>query len=444
MRKKALKGFVALIVLLVVCFFFSGTIKTLTTPKVMTTYPKQGRLKENIPLTGFLTFSDTTSVTYADVPEGVSLTVTEVHVAPGMYVQAGDVLFETRLANADSLIATQEQNYSTAQTDLLALEKENNTLRMHRNDENWFSAYDALVAAYDTRHSAQITLEVEAKLQGVELIDGRLPEGITDDTLLLAQEAVDTAQRDVDVALTSMERADRVGVADAAYNYVMKRRTLESQMSVATQQIIALKALEKDCQQICAPNSGYIINVNVTAGQSWDGMSAALTMSAADATLLLRADASQTSRPVDEGASVTIVGRYGKEVKTTVSSVGYNSEGVLYADAILQQSDISVLDTPANLMKKGITLQINYTAANVTYMLPASAVRGSGNNRFVYTLTSKENSFGQTVLIVEEQKVTVLEESNDTVALTGLPGDKMIAYMEDRAISPGSEVMIYE
>ena len=95
-------------------------------------------------------------------------------------------------------------------------------------------------------------------------------------------------------------------------------------------------------------------------------------------------------------------------------------------------------------MKKGITLQINYTAANVTYMLPASAVRGSGNNRFVYTLTSKENSFGQTVLIVEEQKVTVLEESNDTVALTGLPGDKMIAYMEDRAISPGSEVMIYE
>ena len=75
MRKKALIGFASLIVLLVVCFFFSGTIKTLTTPKVMITQPKQGRLKEEIALTGYLTFSETADITLPDVPEGVTLTI---------------------------------------------------------------------------------------------------------------------------------------------------------------------------------------------------------------------------------------------------------------------------------------------------------------------------------------------------------------------------------
>lgn len=115
-----------------------------------------------------------------------------------------------------------------------------------------------------------------------------------------------------------------------------------------------------------------------------------------------------------------------------------------YIDAIVQQRDMTSLDTPANLMSKGITLWINYTAGSSTYLLPASAVRGSGDQRSVYTLKEVENSFGQIPLIVEEQPVTVLDESGDTVAVTGVPDHAKIAYMEDRAIGPGSEVMAYD
>ena len=348
MRKKALIGFASLIVLLVVCFFFSGTIKTLTTPKVMITQPKQGRLKEEIALTGYLTFSETADINLPDVPEGVTLTITKINVAPGIYVQEGDVLFETRFTGAQTLIAAQENIYTDAQLELLELEKNNNNLRLHRNDENWLAAYDALVLAYDVRHTAQLALEVEAQLQGVELVNGRLPDGVTDQTLLALQSAVDTADQDVQAALAGMDKADRLGIADEAYQYVMKRRELEGQMTQATQQIVTLRTFERSSSQICATQSGYVTEVHVTVGQSWDGRSAALTMSATDATILLRADSTNASRAISEGAVVNISGRYGSAVKTSVNAVGYDSMGNPYIDAIVQQRDMTSLDTPTS------------------------------------------------------------------------------------------------
>ncbi|MBR2310333.1 MAG: hypothetical protein IKA47_07355, partial [Oscillospiraceae bacterium] len=79
MKTKVLKGFAALLALLIVCFFFSGTIRTLTTAKVMLVTPRQRRLTENISLTGMLHFSETEDITLA-LPDGTALTVTKVHV----------------------------------------------------------------------------------------------------------------------------------------------------------------------------------------------------------------------------------------------------------------------------------------------------------------------------------------------------------------------------
>ena len=367
-----------------------------------------------------------------------------INVAPGVYVQEGDVLFETQFTGVETMIAAQETIYTDAQIELLALERENKELRLHRNDENWLAAYDALVLAYDIRHTAQIKLEVLAQLQEVELVDGRLPEGFTNETLLQAQAVVDSAEQDVQTALSGMEKADRLGIADEAYQYVMKRRELESQMTQATQQIITLRTLEQNSRQIRATHRGYITGVHVAVGQSWDGHSAALTMSASDAAPLLRANTSNATRAIAEGAVVNISGRFGSAVKTSVCATGYDSQGNPYVEAILQQRDMTELDTPGNLMSKGIAMRINYTAGSSSYLLPASAVRGSGDQCFVYTLTEVENSFGQITLIVEDQPVTLLDESGDTVAVTGIPDNQQIAYMEDRAISPGSEVMAYD
>lgn len=427
MKAKALKGFAALMVLLVVCFFFSGTVRTLTTAKVMLTYPQQGRLKETLNLTGTLRFSATEDVTVS-LPEGVALTITQVNVAPGMAVSAGDVLFETVFIGVDALIAAQEDNYAAAQTELLSLERQNSQLRVQRTDESWLAAYDALVDAYNAQHDAEVALTVATNLQiGVEE----------------AQVAYDEAAQAVVSAEKLMEKMNRTGIAEGVYAYTMEKRDIQARMDEATANIVSLRTLEQSTRQITAPHDGYVVAVNLSAGQNWDGQ-AALTLSAEGAEMLLRADASDLNRSISEGANVTVSGRFGTSVKTTVTKTGYDSHGEPYAEVGLSAREAITLDTIAHLMSQGASTQITYTAAQTSYLLPAAALRGSEGNYSVYTVTKSQNAFGQTVLTVAEQKVTLLDEGGSMVSIDGMYDNVQVAYMEDRAISPGSEVMAYE
>lgn len=428
MKTKVLKGFAALLALWIVCFFFSGTIRTLTTAKVMLVTPRQRRLTENISLTGMLHFSETEDITLA-LPDGTALTVTKVHVIPGMAVKAGDVLFETSFSGVEVLIAVQEQLYSSAQEEWLALKRQHATLRMQRTDENWLAAYDALVAAYDKLHDAEITLSVATGLQG--------------DTSE-AQAVYDAAQQEVTEALALMDKADRLGITEEAYSYTMTRRELEAQMEAATAEIIRLQTLEQSTRQIVATHDGYVVDVNITVGQSWDGVPPAITLSAEGSDMLLIADTSGTSRSISAGASVTVSGRFGTSVKTTVTDAGYDSRGNPVVTVSLSAKDVATLDTVSCLMRQGASMQIGYTSAQTSYLLPASAVRGSGSSRSVYVVKESQNAFGQTILTIEEHKVTVLDEAGDTVSVSGIYDNVQVAYMEDRAIAPGSEVMPYE
>lgn len=427
MKTKALKGFAALLALLVVCFFFSGTVRTLTTAKVMLTYPQQGRLKETLNLTGTLHFSATEDVSVT-LPEGAALTITQVNVAPGMAVSAGDVLFETVFTGVDALIAVQEDNYATAQTELLTLERQNSQLRVQRTDESWLAAYDALVDAYNAQHDAEVALTVATNLQ----------TGVKE-----AQSAYDEAAQAVASAEKTMEKLDRIGIAEDVYAYTMEKRDIQARMDAATANIVSLRTLEQSTRQITAPHDGYVVAVNLSAGQSWDGQ-AALTLSAEGAEMLLRADASDLSRSISEGANVTVSGRFGTSVKTTVTKTGYDSHGEPYAEVELSAREATSLDTVAHLMSQGTSMQITYTAAQASYLLPAAALRGSEGNYSVYTVTKSQNAFGQTVLTVAEQKVTLLDEGGSMVSIDGIYDNVQVAYMEDRAISPGSEVMAYE
>ena len=78
MKRKALKGMIILLIVLLVCFFFSGTIKTLITAKVKLTFTEEGVLKDQIPLTGYLVFPETERIMADNVPDGVCYTITKV------------------------------------------------------------------------------------------------------------------------------------------------------------------------------------------------------------------------------------------------------------------------------------------------------------------------------------------------------------------------------
>lgn len=61
----AIKGLVALAAVVALCMFFSGTIKTISTAKVRLVTAKQGKLEEEIKLSGNLTFPQTEEVKLA-------------------------------------------------------------------------------------------------------------------------------------------------------------------------------------------------------------------------------------------------------------------------------------------------------------------------------------------------------------------------------------------
>ena len=107
LRKFAMRGLIALAVVVALCMFFSGTIKTITTAKVRLTQATSGRLEEEVDLNGKLTFPQVERVGYA-LEDGQTLTITRVNVRAGYEVKAGDVVVEARVAGYEEALAEQQ------------------------------------------------------------------------------------------------------------------------------------------------------------------------------------------------------------------------------------------------------------------------------------------------------------------------------------------------
>ena len=129
MKRKALKGLLIVLIVLTFCFFFSGTVKTLTTAKVLFASVKTGKLKTQVMLTGYLTFSETQDITWENLPAGISMRVTEILIAKGQEVKTGDPLFQIEITGLSEAVKAQEKVYQEAEKGLLALENQYANLR---------------------------------------------------------------------------------------------------------------------------------------------------------------------------------------------------------------------------------------------------------------------------------------------------------------------------
>ena len=98
MKKRAIRALIALSMVVALCMFFSGTLKTLTTANVKIVVPKNGRLEEKIALKGELTFPETCDIK-PYLENGESLIITRVVTTKGQRVTKGDPLFEAEVAN---------------------------------------------------------------------------------------------------------------------------------------------------------------------------------------------------------------------------------------------------------------------------------------------------------------------------------------------------------
>ena len=84
-----------------------------------------------------------------------------------------------------------------------------------------------------------------------------------------------------------------------------------------------------------------------------------------------------------------------------------------------------------------------FRAREATSLLPTSAVRGGGDDRYVYIAEQNRSAFGGNTLKIHKQSVKVVGEYGGTTSIQDDITYYSIAYGEDRAINDGDAVMEY-
>ena len=205
----------------------------------------------------------------------------------------------------------------------------------------------------------------------------------------------------------------------------------------------ALQLLSREVSHVYAQHDAYIAEVTVEKGGTVGASTVVLKMTKEGVSPVIRADISNVKQSVAAGSVVTInTDRYGR-LETAVVNTGVSADGTRYADVAVTQDIIDSNGSVTNMMQRDLTVRLTTRAQEATFLIPAAAVRGSGNDRYVYVAQSVSSTFGGTQLKVVKQTLTVLNESSSIVSVSEDLSRSSIIYMEDRAINEGDTVMEY-
>ena len=134
----------------------------------------------------------------------------------------------------------------------------------------------------------------------------------------------------------------------------------------------------------------------------------------------------------------------GGTAEGSVDSTGVTVSGDTYADVELSSRMIRDLGGSIAMLAEDIPVRVSYRSNDNTTLLPSSAVRGAGDDRYVYTVQQTQSAFGVNSLVTQKQSVTVLAEAGGVASIQEDVGYYSIAYMEDRPINDGDAVMLYD
>lgn len=437
-KKIAVRGLIALAALVAVCIFFSGTIRTIATAKVKVTQPRSGKLAQTVEFTGKLNFPVEEDV-YITGGQNVTIEVKSVKVEVGYQVDEGDVIFTGEVSGYDSAMQTYRETYAETQNALQTLEDKD--VRLKRTDEQWAAAYEELADARDEYLDADIMYRARLSAEGFDVGD-ELPEG-ADDALTELYQMREAARQRLEAAQTAMDAAERYSISDETRSYITERNKLQRQLDKTEQDMLELSVINESVKQVTAPMDGYITKINVKPGESFSIVGAAYSMCPEDDLPVVRVDITQSPLTISKGMDAVMVNTSGYNVESEVDAVGVTLSGGKYADIELKKGDIKDMGGMYAMSSGGVIVRIEYRSKNSTTLLPAAAVRGSGDDRYVYTLRTNESSFGTQSTVTVKTPVTVLAEADGTVSIEEDLTYTQVAYMEDRSISEGDSVMEY-
>lgn len=441
LKKFAVRGIIILAICVALCMFFSGTVRTITTPKVRLTAAKRGKLEERVELACRPAFPLVEEVGF-DLPDDMTLTITKVNTREGYTVQAGDVLVEGRLTNYEQQRKSAQEAYDSASEALMTLENKNRGIRVNKRDLVYADAYFALRDARRAAVAMELNMEAELTREGLQRVDEGYPEGASDALKELIdgwREAVQAQKK----AQEAMDDAARYTVPDDVWSYLTEQREQQEKKDEAEAQLRQLVTLNDQVKAITAPHDGYVAQINVKEGDIWDGVHALMTITPEDAMPTLRADTSELSRTISEGMTAAMNPDSYDAIETKVVAVGTDSEGKKYADIELNDQLIKARGSLYSMMQEDTPMTLIFKAREATSLIPTSAVRGSGDERYVFVTEQNTAAFGGSALRLHRLDVTVAGEYGGTTSVKEDISYYTIAYGEDRAVSDGDAVMEY-
>ncbi len=441
LKRFAIRGIVFLAVFVALCMFFSGTVRTITTPKVRLTSAKRGKLEERIDLSCKLAFPQVDRISI-DLEDDMNLAITAVNTREGYTAEEGDVLIEARVANYEQLRKQYQEAYDSASEQLLLLENKNRGIRINRRDQAYADAYFALRDARRSVISLEVDMDAQLSREGLARTEEGYPEAASQ-TLRDMIDAWRAASQTLESARAAMDEASRYTVDDAVWSYITEQREQEQKRDEAESSLRKLLETNDRVSSIVAPHDGYIAELGAKEGDTYDGSQPLYCITAEDALPALRADLSDLTRAVTEGMTVAFNPNSYDAIETRVISVGTDAEGKKYADIELTNNLIKARGSVYAMTQEETPLTLIYRAREATCLLPTSAVRGSGSERYVLVAEQNTAAFGGNTLKLHKMNVNVLGEYGGTTSIQEDLSYYTIAYGEDRSVSDGDAVMEY-
>ncbi len=439
LKKFAIRGIVILAVFVALCMFFSGTVRTITTPKVRLFVPKKGKLEERIKLTCKPAFPNTEPVSFG-LSDGITLNIVKINSRAGYTVKAGEVIVEAKVADFDTKYKQYQSDYDSAAAQLLSIETKNRKTRITQRDQAYADAYYSVQSARHDMVDKEIEMDTLLSREKLERTETGYPEGASD-ALKQAIDAWRSAREVLDKAQAEMDSASRYNIDENVWSYITERREQQEKLEEAEKGLRTLVALNDSAKAIVAPHDGYLAEMKVNVGDSYDGTQELFTVTPEDVLPTLRADLSNVERTVTQGMSVSMENNAG--VNSKVVGIGTDTENKKYADIEMTREIINAVGSVYSIMENGTNMVLVYNARETTTLLDTNVVRGSSPEYFVFVAKRNEGAFAGDTYKLEERKVKVLAMTAEKVSVQDDLSAYVLAYGEDRTISNGDTVMEY-
>ena len=440
LKKFAVRGIVVLGIFVALCMFFSGTIRTLTTPKVRLVKAKKGKLEERIEVTGQLAFPEKEPVKLA-LPEGVTLTIDRVDTRVGYSAEEGDTLIIAHVTNYEQVLRETRKTYDAAVEEQMQLAKRSRNIRLSRRDQDYAAAYYALRDARRDAATLRMRMDGLLKQEEKELPEEGYPKKASKE-LKAAIDAWREAQPKEAEAQAAFDQVSRYTPEDTVWSYITESHACQDKIDEAGARLQSVISAEEQARAIAAPHDGYIAELNVKEGDVYDGNRALYAITPKKGKPVLRADVSKLKRTIKKGTEATIEGN-GENLLSKTEEQIVDEQGRACVDIEISKAMIKARGSLYAFSVGELPITLNVKAKDSTILLPVSAVRGSGKDRYVYVAETEQSAGGTNSLKLRKLSVQVLSESNDMASLeTDITG-KDVAYMEDRALAEGATVMPY-